>query len=160
MKIEELIDLYGDDIFRLCLAYPGERHLAEDAFQETFLKAWKSAEHFRGESSPKTWLASIAVNTCRDMLRSGWFRLQCRSQSIDQLLDLAVAAAKPQDTPISTMILSLPGKYREVILLYYDQNMKLKDIAHHLRLSQNTVSTRLRRARKMLKKTLKGELEL
>ena len=160
MKIEELIDLYGDDIFRLCLAYLGERHLAEDAFQETFLKAWKNAEHFRGESSAKTWLASIAVNNCRDMLRSGWFRMQRRSQSIDQLLDLAVEAAHPQDTPIRTMVLSLPGKYREVILLYYDQNMKLKDIARHLRLSQNTVSTRLRRARKMLEKTLKGELEL
>ena len=160
MEIEEPIDLYGDDIFRLCLAYLGERHLAEDAFQETFLKAWKNAENFRGESSAKTWLSSIAVNTCRDMLRSGWFRMQRRSQPIDQLLDLAAEAAHPQDTPIRTMVLGLPGKYREVILLYYDQNMKLKDIARHLRLSQNTVSTRLRRARKMLEKTLKGELEL
>lgn len=160
MMIEELIDQYGDDILKLCLAYLGERQLAEDAFQETFLKAWKSLDHFRGESSVKTWLAAIAVNTCRDMLRSGWLRMQRRSQPIEQLLDLAADAPVPQDTPVRTAVLALPGKYREVILLYYDQNMTLKDIAHLLRLSPNTVSTRLRRARKQLEKTLKGEIEL
>ena len=160
MEIEELIDLYGDDIFRLCLAYLGERHLAEDAFQETFLKAWKNAENFRGESSAKTWLSSIAVNTCRDMLRSGWFRMQRRSQPMEQLLDLAADDPLPQDTPVRAAVLGLPGKYREVILLYYDQSMKLKDIAQLLRLPVNTVSTRLRRARKQLEKALKGEMEL
>ncbi len=159
MKIEELIDLYGDDILRLCLAYLGDRHLAEDAFQETFLKAWKSMDHFRGDSSAKTWLSSIAVNTCRDTLRSGWFRMQRRSQPIEQLLDLAADDHLPQDTPVRTAVLALPGKYREVILLYYDQNMKLKDIAQLLHLSVNTVSTRLRRARKQLEKTLEGEIE-
>lgn len=158
--IEELIDLYGDDIFRLCVAYLGDRHLAEDAFQETFFKAWRARERFRGESSEKTWLASIAVNTCRDVLRSGWFRMQRRSQPIDQLLDLPSDAPLLQDTPVRTAVLGLPGKYREVILLYYDQNMKLKEIACLLHLPQNTVSTRLRRARKMLENALKGEIEL
>ena len=71
MRIEELIDLYGDAILRLCILYLGDRQLAEDAFQETFLKAWEKWDGFRGESSVKTWLTRIAVNTCRDMLRSG-----------------------------------------------------------------------------------------
>ena len=76
MKIEELIDLYGDDILRLCLLYLGDRQLAEDAFQETFVKAWKRMSSFRGESSVKTWLCTIAVNTCRSMLRTGWLRMR------------------------------------------------------------------------------------
>lgn len=161
MEIEELIDLYGDDVFRLCLSYLGDRQLAEDAFQETFLKAWKAREHFRGESSEKTWLASIAVNTCRDMLRSGWFRMRRKSAPIDELLDLAAEApAAAEDSPVRAAVLALPGKYREVIVLYYDQNMKLKEIAQLLRLSVNTVSTRLNRARKLLQKALKGEIEL
>ncbi len=160
MRIEELIDQYGDDIFRLCIAYLGDRQLAEDAFQETFLKAWKAQDRFRGESSPKTWLSSIAVNTCRDMLRSGWFRMQRRSQPIDQLLNLSSPAPELLDSPVRAAVLGLPGKYREVILLYYDQNMKLKEIACFLHLPQDTVSTRLRRARKMLENTLKGEIEL
>lgn len=160
LKIEELIDLYGDEILRLCLAYLGDRQLAEDAFQETFLKVWKAMDGFRGDSSAKTWIASIAVNTCRDMLRAGWFRMRRKSQPIETLLNLSADAPLPEDTPVRTAVLGLPGKYREVILLYYDQNMKLKDIARLLRLPQNTVSTRLRRARKQLAKTLEGEIEL
>lgn len=160
MKIEELIDLYGDDVLRLCLAWLGDRQLAEDAFQETFLKAWKAREGFRGESSEKTWLMRIASNTCRDTLRSGWFRMRRRSQPIEELLDLPSDAAMPEETPVRAAVLRLPGLYREVILLYYDQNMKLRDIAQLLRLSPNTVSTRLRRARRMLENELKGEIEL
>lgn len=160
MVIEELIDQYGDDIFRLCTAYLGDRQLAEDAFQETFLKAWKARERFRGESSEKTWLSSIAVNTCRDMLRSGWFRMRRRSQPIDQLLDLPSDASEPLESPVRAAVLNLPGRYREVILLYYDQNLKLNEIASLLHLPLNTVSTRLRRARMQLQKTLKGEIGL
>ncbi len=79
MTIEELIDHYGDGLLRLCLLYLGDRQLAEDAFQETFLKAWKSLPDFRGDSNMKTWLTRIALNTCRSMLRTGWFRLLRRT---------------------------------------------------------------------------------
>ena len=56
MTVEELIDQHGDDILRLCLLYMGERQLAEDAFKETFVRAWRHMDGFRGESSVKTWL--------------------------------------------------------------------------------------------------------
>ena len=81
-------------------------------------------------------------------------------EEIQYLLDLAADDPLPQDTPVRAAVLGLPGKYREVILLYYDQSLKLKDIAQLLRLPVNTVSTRLRRARKQLEKALKGEMEL
>ena len=63
---ETLIDAYGDELLRLCLLYLGDRQLAEDAFQETMVKAWRALPGFRGESGAKTWLFHIAVNTCRD----------------------------------------------------------------------------------------------
>ena len=113
-----------------------------------------------GESSPKTWLASIAVNTCRDMLRTGWLRILRKSQPIETLLDLPSDENVRETSPVRAAVLGLPGMYREVILLYYDQSMTLKDIAALLHLSVNTVSTRLRRARKQLEKELKGEIEL
>ncbi|MBP3646040.1 MAG: sigma-70 family RNA polymerase sigma factor [Clostridia bacterium] len=160
MRLEELIDLYGDEILRLCLGYLGQRQLAEDAFQETFIKAWKAADSFRGESSVKTWLNRIAVNTCRDMLRTGWFRMQRRSEPVETLLDLAAPETNWVESPVRTAVLNLPGKYREMIVLYYDQGMNLSEIAQMLHLSQNTVSTRLRRARKKLEEALKGEVEL
>ena len=160
MQIEELIDLYGDDIFRLCLSYLGHRQLAEDAFQETFLKAWKNLSSFRGDSSPRTWLARIAVNTCRDMLRSSWLRMWKRSQPVEQLLQLASPDMPQPPSPVLDAVLALPGRYREVILLYYDQNLNAREIAELLHLPVNTVTTRLRRARTMLGKSLKGEIEL
>ncbi len=159
MAIEELIDQYGNDVLRLCLSYLGDRQLAEDAFQETFLKAWKGMDTFRGDSSLKTWLCTIAVNTCRDLLRSNWLRLWKRSKPLEELLDVSAPEAAETDTPVRAAIWRLPGMYREVILLYYDQNLKLKDIAKLLRLSPNTVSTRLNRARKLLANELKGEIE-
>ncbi|MBQ2833973.1 MAG: sigma-70 family RNA polymerase sigma factor [Clostridia bacterium] len=156
--MEEMIARYGDDIFRLCLLYLGDRYLAEDAFQDTFVKAWMRRAQFRGECSEKTWLSRIAVNTCRDMLRSGWFRMIKRSRPIEQLFDLA-APEQPDDAPVRRAVLALPGKYREVIILYYDQGMKIREIAELLHLSANSTSTRLRRARALLKDMLGEEVD-
>lgn len=152
-----MIARYGDEILRLCILYLGDRQLAEDAFQETFVKAWRGRDSFRGESSEKTWLSHIAVNTCRDMLRSGWFRLMRRSEPVEALFDLA-APQRADPAPVRDAILALPGKYREVIVLYYDRDMKQGEIAETLHLPVNTVSTRLRRARALLHKTLGEEV--
>jgi len=158
MNIEEMMARYGDEILRLCCLYLGERHLAEDAFQTTFVKAWQGRESFRGESSERTWLTRIAVNTCRDMLRSGWFRMMKRSEPVETLLDLA-APEQESPAPVREAVLSLPGKYREVIVLYYDREMKIREIAQVLHLPVNSVSTRLRRARALLKEKLGEEVD-
>lgn len=158
MSIEEMMERYGDDILRLCLLYLGDRQLAEDAFQETFIKAWRGRETFRGESGEKTWLSHIAVNTCRDMLRSGWFRQMRRSVPVDAAFDVAAPQAA-ESAPVRDAVLALPGKYREVIVLYYDQGMKQREIAQMLHLPVNSVSTRLRRARALLQKTLGEEVD-
>lgn len=153
-----MIARYGDGILRLCLLYLGDRQLAEDAFQETFVKAWRRQDTFRGESSIKTWLSHIAVNTCRDMLRRGWFRLMKRSEPIESLFALA-APQEEARADVRDAVLALPGKYREVIVLYYDQEMTLKEIAETTGMTVNSVSTRLRRARALLRKALGEEVD-
>lgn len=158
MNMEEMIARYGDGILRLCLLYLGDRQLAEDAFQETFVKAWRRQDTFRGESSIKTWLSHIAVNTCRDMLRRGWFRLMKRSEPIESLFALA-APQEEARADVRDAVLALPGKYREVIVLYYDQEMTLKEIAETTGMTVNSVSTRLRRARALLRKALGEEVD-
>lgn len=158
-NIETIVDTYGDDLLRLCLLYLGDRQLAEDAFQETMIKAWRQMGTFRGESSLKTWLSHIAVNTCRSMLRSGWLRMMRRSEPVDALLDLAAPQAQEDGGLVTQAVLGLPGKYREVVVLYYYQDMKLREIAQALRLPVNSVSTRLRRARALLGKSLEGGVE-
>jgi len=158
LNMEEMIARYGDGILRLCLLYLGDRQLAEDAFQETFVKAWRRKDTFRGESSIKTWLSRIAVNTCRDMLRRGWFRLMKRSEPIESLFALA-APQEEARADVRDAVLALPGKYREVIVLYYDQEMTLKEIAETTGMTVNSVSTRLRRARALLRKALGEEVD-
>ena len=160
MDLEQLMDLYGDDVLRLCIAYLGDRHLAEDAFQDTFVKAWKNLSAFRGDSSMKTWLCRIAANTCRDLLRSGWLRMWRKSQPLETLLALSAGDVPQPPSPVLEAVGRLSGKYREVVVLYYDQNLNVREISELLRLPVNTVTTRLRRARGLLQKELKGEIDL
>lgn len=156
VTVEELIDRYGDDILRICLLYLGDRQLAEDAFQETFIKAWRNAGTFRGESSVRTWLVQIAVNTCKSTLRSGWFRMRKKAGNVEELLNLP-AKEQPMDLDLTQAVCLLPGKYREVVTLCYYEGMKLREIAQLLNLPVNTVSTRLRKARRLLHAELKGD---
>lgn len=72
--LKELIDEHQTQLLRLCYLYLHDAQLAEDAVQETFLKAWRTGASFRGESSAKTWLTSIARRVCCDMRRTFWFK--------------------------------------------------------------------------------------
>ena len=158
MTVEELIDQHGDDILRLCLLYMGERQLAEDAFQETFVRAWRHLSAFRGESSAKTWLSHIAVNVCRDMLRTPWLRMRRSVRSVEEMEHLPAPDATPRHE-LMDAIRALPDNYREVIVLVYVQDMKLREAAAQLRLPVPTVSTRLRRARARLAQLLSEEVD-
>ena len=153
--LEKLMRQYGDSIYRLCLIYLRDTHLAEDAVQDTFLHAFRAKDGFQGQSSEKTWLTAIAVNICRSYLRSSWFR------RVDMVLDNIPAPpqAEPDDDALISKIMELPGKYREVILLYYYQQLTVPEIADMLRLSPDTVYSRLRRSREKLKPKLKGWVE-
>ena len=154
--MEAIIAEHGDRILRLCLLYLGNRVLAEDAFQETMLKCWQHYDSFRGEASFATWLSRIAINECKNTLRSGWFRMWKRSEPIDTHTDYPAESSEPH-THVRDAVLALPGMYREVTVLFYYENLSIKEIARLLTIPENTVSTRLRRARTMLQKNLKEE---
>ena len=67
--LEQAILTHGDNLLRLCFLYLHDRQLAEDAVQETFLRAYRGYGRFRGDSNEKTWLTRIAVNLCKSALR-------------------------------------------------------------------------------------------
>ena len=154
-RISQMIKTYEKDLLRLCRVYLKEESLAEDAMQETFIKAYKNLHTFRGDSSDKTWLFRIAINVCRDMQRTSWFRNISRMVSLD-----SVQIQQPQKSEISHAlmdeIMRLPKKYREVILLYYYEDMKQNEIAEILSVSVTTVCRRIEKARELLKDMLKG----
>lgn len=154
-RISQMIKTYEKDLLRLCRVYLKEESLAEDAMQETFIKAYKNLHTFRGDSSDKTWLFRIAINVCRDMQRTSWFRNISRMVSLD-----SIQIQQPQESEISHAlmdeIMRLPKKYREVILLYYYEDMKQNEIAEILGVSVTTVCRRIEKARELLKDMLKG----
>lgn len=142
-------------LLRFCYAYLHDQSMAEDAVQETFLKAYRSMDQFRGEASVKTWLSRIALNVCRDARKSSWFRHVDRRVSLDMLPEPA-AEATPRDQAVTAEILNLPFKLRECVLLYYFQDMTTTEIAQTLHITQQAVSSRLMRARERLRRTLEG----
>ena len=152
-KLESLMETYGTQVKRLCCLYLRDASLAEDAAQETFIKAWRSLASFRGESSERTWLMRIAVNTCRDALRTSWFRRLDRRVTPEEL---PLVSPGPQEPALAQAIIRLPARDREVILLRYYEQLSPDEIAHMLRQPLNTVKSRLARAKKKLKQLLEG----
>ena len=153
--IERLIEQYQTPLLRLCYIQLQDRALAEDAVQETFLKAYKGFAQFRGDSSEKTWLAHIAVNTCRDFQRGAWFRHTDRRVT-PEMLPAGTVQPDTEDLDLSMAVMKLPRKMREAILLYYYQDMSTEEIAETLGIAQSSVSNRLRRGRDKLRKLLEG----
>ena len=153
--ITRLVEAYQTDLLRMSYIYLRDRALAEDAVQETFVKAYNSLDSYRGESSEKTWLTRILINTCKDMLKTAWFRRMDRRVTPEDVPE----PAPPEDGDEGTLmeeILRLPAKYKDVILLYYYENMPQRDIAEALHIGLSTVSVRLAKARKKLKMHLEG----
>ena len=152
--LDRLMEEYGSSLLRMCALILKDADLAQDAVQETFIKAYRRFDNYRGDCSEKTWLTAIAVNTCRDMLRTAWFRHQSRSVHLDMLPEKPADFAFP-DRTVLTEVMRLPLNYREVILLRYYEGLKLKEVASALRLSDGKVRSRLNKANKILRDRLK-----
>ena len=152
-RLTHLVEVHQLALLRLCFAYLHDQTLAEDAVQETFLKAYKALPAFKGQASEKTWLSRIALNTCRDMRRAAWFRHTDRRFTPDMLPEPAAAVA-PRDNTVTLAVMGLPVKLRECVLLYYFQDMNTNEIADTLGITQQAVSGRLMRAREKLRQAL------
>ena len=155
--LTRMVAEYQGALLRMCYLYLRDAIAAQDAVQETFLKAYKGYEAFRGESQERTWLMSIAINVCRDMNRSAWLRHIDRRVTPED-----VPLPAPQDEEalaLAEAIRRLPNRHRDVILLYYYQDMTIKEVAEALHAAPSTILKRLNQAKDKLK-TLLTEDEL
>ena len=154
-QLDQMVQRYEKDLLRLCCLYLRDWNAAEDVVQETFLKAYKNLDSFRGESSAKTWLIRIALNGCRDYRRNAWFRYIDSRVSID---DLPVSSEAPgtEQVELTLAIMKLKPKYMEAVLLYFYEGYSMKEIGEMLRITEAAVSGRLRKAKQKLKQILEG----
>jgi len=175
LDIEQLLTLYADDVLRVCTVYLGKRSLAEDAFQDVFVKVCCKADSYRGETPVRYWLLAIARNVCRDYLRSSWLSrvisyedwterkasdgvFQGRRKSIQaDAQENAIISHMQEDSPLLIAVNALSTRYKDVILLRYYYDLSNEEIAQQLKITESTVRSRIFRARKKLFPFMKGE---
>lgn len=160
-RIEWLMNEYGQEVARLAFTYTKQKQLSEDISQEVFIKCYEKLDQFRHESSYKTWIYRITINLCKDRLRSWTFRnvvftefFSKWSKPVESTESLVMDGESRRI--ISEKVMNLPIKYREVIMLYYYEELTYNQIAEMLDMNIQTIKSRLHRARLLLKKMLEG----
>jgi RNA polymerase sigma factor (sigma-70 family) len=157
MILEDLMARFGTKVVRLAYTYVKDRAKAEDIAQDVFIKCFQKLDQFRGDSGIQTWVYRITVNLCKDYLKSWHVRhvfFGTKKTNISPITEVTPEAAfmnRSEQRMLSEYVLSLPVKYREVIILHYYEDMSVQDIAQMTELQENTVKTRLRRARLKLR---------
>lgn len=161
--IEELMRTYGNDVLRTAYYYVKDKDTAEDMFQETFIKAYRNLDSFRGDSSIKTWLLHIAVNVCKDYLKSAYNRhvvplTEYEEETIIAQDSFETIENADRNTQIRQAVEQLPDGFREAVICVYFNEMSVAETAKLLNVAEGTVKSRLSRARDMLKKILEGRI--
>jgi RNA polymerase sigma factor (sigma-70 family) len=163
--LERIMNEYGSEIKRLVYSYIKHPSDADDVTQEVFVTVYRKLNTFQGKSTLRSWVYAIAINKCKDYLRS-W---KVRNSKLKGKLEQFVKSADRPNTPeqhiigkieekqLLNQVLSLPIKYREVIILFYFEEFSVNEIADSLSINQNTVRTRLNRGRGKLKNIIQSE---
>ena len=144
-RMEEIMKLYGNMLFRLCLITLGNATDAEDVLQETLIKYLQKAPIFEDTEHEKALLISVATNQCRDVLR---FR---NRHPVVDMADFMEAAQYMPDTEIMDALMSLPEKFRMVLILYYVEEYSIEEIAKIIGRTSSAVKMRLQKGRRLLK---------
>ena len=156
-RLEEWMKQYGDAVLRTCYMYLADRALAEDALQDTFLKAWRSMDSFeaRNGAGEKTWILKIAINTCKNYRRGAWFKHIDKTKIIEEL-PTAVTGVTEESRDMFLSVMMLEEKLKQVVILYYYHELTYKEIGEMLSITAPAVKKRLDKAVKVLKYQLKG----
>ena len=144
--IEALIDKYGSQLFRISYCVLCNKADAEDAVQEAFLKYLTKAPEFTDDEHEKAWLIKVVTNISKNM-----FKLRFRRTSVP-LEDLCDMGITDKDSELFELVMNLPSKYNLVLILYYAEGFKTKEIADILNISEELARKRLQKARELLKK--------
>lgn len=153
-EVNNAIEQYSDMILRLCTVYLKNSADVEDIFQTVFLKYVLHAKPFESPEHEKAWLIRVAINACKDHLKS-FFR--SRTISMEELTGYAPAITQEQYT-VMEAVWSLPKQYRDVIYLHYYEGYTAPEIAGILNRNPNTVYTHLNKGKQLLKEALGGVL--
>ncbi|MDO5785450.1 MAG: sigma-70 family RNA polymerase sigma factor [Eubacteriales bacterium] len=149
-SIDDVIHRYRDMVYRLAFARMGTKYDADEVFQEVFVRYLDKRPKFRDEEHRKAWMIRVTVNCCNKLWNSSWRR---KTEALQENL----VWETPEDNDLYCTLQQLPMKYREVIHLFYYEDMSTAQIAKILHRKESTVRTQLTRARTKLREILKEE---
>ncbi|AWD67739.1 MULTISPECIES: sigma-70 family RNA polymerase sigma factor [Priestia] len=158
--LEEAMNEYGQSILQLVYSYVRNSTVSEDLTQEIFVKFYNSLSTYSKQSSLKTWLWRIAINHCKDYLKSWYVRKMQFTEHIHMIFESSKEmieeemVKKEESEELVQTVMSLPLKYRELIYLHYFEEYTIKEIAELLSINSNTIKTRLRRGKELLKQMI------
>ena len=157
---DEVVRYYSPMVWRIALTKTKSTHDAEDIFQDVFVKLVMNQKPFQSEEHRKAWLIRVTINCCNSHFVAPW------RKNVDALDDVTMAqlpdedtlpSATENDTPdVYAEVLKLPENMREVILLFYYEDLSIRQIAEILQTSEVNVKKRLSRARQKLQLELGG----
>ena len=161
-----LVDRYKDLVFTLAIRMLKNREEAEEVSQDTFVKAYKSLQNFKGDSKFSTWIYRVAYNTCLDRIKKN--KRKFNEVTIDEFTEKHI---KTMDNALDSMereehqktiqdcLQLLPSEDSFLMTLYYFEDLSLEDISKVVAIEANTIKVKLFRARKKLATILKQKLE-
>ena len=159
---DEVIRFYSPLVWKLALTKTRSTHDAQDIFQDVFVKLVMHEKPFESEEHRKAWLIRVTINCCNSHFVAPW------RKNVDGMDDLMMTQLPDEDTlqpdtsdtpDVYAEVLRLPQQMREVLLLFYYENMSVREIADVLDTSEVNVKKRLSRARQKLRLVLEGTEE-
>jgi RNA polymerase sigma-70 factor, ECF subfamily len=152
--LNEMVETYGDRIYRLALRYTGERCQAQDLTQETFLRAYQHLDSYDRSKPAGPWLFKIAGNLCRNWLRDNREQPAIFSEDFYQSSDPGpedLYLSRERKKELMQAMFKMPLIYREVLLLKHVGELNYAEICEALDLNLSLVKNRLYRGRVMLR---------
>ena len=149
----QVVERWGDMVYRLALARTANVPDAEDVFQEVFLRFFRHEDRFANDEHRKAWLIRCTVNRCKSLLASPWRKRTVPLETAEEV------GVEDDYREVYAAVLSLPAKYRSVIHLYYFEGLSVAEMAQTLDMPEGTIKSQLSRGRALLREILQ-EVEL
>ena len=168
-EFDRFVSENGKDILRFCRMNTGGTAEGDDLYQDTMLKLWEQADQLNKNDSLKSYALSVSILMWKNKRRKfAWRRRIAAFESYEKHMEDAGdrMAGRPADNPEETFlqkemtelvqrqVQALPDKYRTVIYLYYSAGLKIREISGCLQIPENTVKSRMRKAKDILKTKL------
>ncbi|RDU23671.1 sigma-70 family RNA polymerase sigma factor [Anaerosacchariphilus polymeriproducens] len=159
MEPDEVIEKYADMVYRLAIVECKNRVDADDIFQEVFIRLVKHLHKLKTEEHIKAWLIRVTLNCAKKHFTSYWSKNVTSIEDENQIEGSQTDKyeIEKEDSQVYKAVRDLPPKYKEIVHLFYFEELSILEISKLLKKKESTVKSQLFRARELLRKKLEGE---